>query len=139
MADGRSNEYLITMTVNGVNTGTWDKIKGGAVDSDESKYRGGGMGPQQTLGGLPAVGNVTVTRLYDRDRDIDIYDWLYGLAGFGGNATVSRQPLDADGVPRGRPKVYTGLIKAVTPMDTDSNGNTPDTYDVEISTEGNVG
>jgi len=136
MADGRNDQYLITASVAGVPLGIYDKHKGGDTDSPEKKYRGGGMGPQVSLGGQPEVSNVTITRLYDRDRDVDLVRWL--RTQIGQPMSVSRQPLDANKNPKGRPDVFTGKLKKVSPTDVDSEGNAPDTYDLELSTEGTI-
>jgi hypothetical protein len=134
----RQDQHLITVRVDNVNLGTFDKRTGGGVDSNETKYRRGGMGQEVSLGGPTMVPNVTLTRLFEGPRDLDLVRWLYTRVGHG-QVTVSDQFLDADGVPFGRPDVYTGRLKKVMKADSDSNSTGAGTYDLEVSTEGTIG
>src|SRR3954452_1764681 len=135
---GRQDQYANTLLVDGRPLGVYDKFSGGDMDSSETKYMAGGMEPEQSLGGPQKVTNVIVTRKYDLERDHDLVRWLKDRRGKA-SATVNRQPLDVDGNPYGKPLVYTGKLKSVKLGGTDSNATAADTYDVEISTEGNVG
>lgn len=135
---GLQEQHRVTVYVDGVRCGVFDKRAGGGVDSTEQKYKPGGMAPEVTLGGSQTVPNVTLTRLFDRQRDLELVRWLMTRCGRGA-ATCSDQYLDADGNPYGSPYIYTGILKSVKPGDADSNSNNADLYELEISTEGTVG
>lgn len=132
----RQDQWSNTVTIDGTPLGVWDTFDGGASDSEETKYKPGGMQPEISLGGSRSFSNLTLSRLLDRA------DWEYmrDLMTKTGKATcvVSRQPLDADGNPWGRPLTYRGVLKAVTPGGTDSNSSDALTWEIEISTEGSV-
>jgi hypothetical protein len=135
---GSQYQYANTLIVDGRPLGIFDTWSGGEADSDEVKYSPGGMGPEESQGGRATVGNVTVGRQYKRDRDHELVRWLIprrGRARF----TANRQPLDADGNAYGRPLVYTGVLKAVSPQDVDSTSSDPDMFELELSTDGTIG
>ena len=135
----RKDQYNVTVWVDGLgNLGTFDKFTGGDVDSDEQKYRPGGMAQPVSLGGAVTMGNVVVSRLYELDRDHPIVHKLLSLVGI---ATIraTKQPLDDNKVPYGRPLVYSGKIKAVTPPEHDSTSSDPALMDIEFVPTGTVG
>lgn len=134
----RQDQHLTTVAVDGTDLGVFDTFSGGNVDSEETKYRAGGLQPEVALGGSVTVENVTVGRLYQLDRDHNISHWLMSRAGKG-RVTITRQPLDVDGNVFGRPHVYTGILKAVTTPDQDSNSSDPSVLELEVSTNGTVG
>lgn len=131
------NQYDVRLTVDGRNLGTWDKKSGGAIDSEETKYRPGGMAPERSLGGVRTVANVTLERLYELARDHDTIPWLISRVGRGA-CVVTQQPLDVDGNAYGRPITYQGTLKTVTPPEPDSTANDPSMIAVEISTDGGI-
>jgi hypothetical protein len=124
--------------VDGRPCGVYDKRGGGGVDSTETKYRPGGMGFERSLGGSQMVPNITITRLFEGPRDLELVRWLYTRAGKA-KVSCSDQLLDEDGLPYGRPDVYTGRLKKIMKSDSDSNSTAAGTYDLEISTEGTIG
>ena len=133
----REDQTLITVSVGGTNLGVFDKLEGGEIDSEETKYRPGGMQEQLSLGGYRNVGNITVSRLYDVYRDHTLMPTL--IAGVGkALVSVSRQPLDIDGNPFGAPITYTGKLKALTPNDLDSESSDALIYELEVSTDSAV-
>jgi hypothetical protein len=136
----RQDQYAITLNVDGVDMGVWDKLSGGEIDSEESKYKPGGMGAHISLGGSVEVGNITVSRLYNLNRDHEGANgihWLISRVGKG-NVTVNRQPLDVDGNAFGRPLVYTGKLKTVTPPEVDSESADAALIECEITPAGTV-
>ena len=136
----RVNQHLITVTVDGEDFGVWDTWEGGNIDSEETKYRPGGMAPQKSLGGEAALENVTVTRLYELERDHDLMRRaLRKVANGQPLASASRQPLDVDKNPFGAPLIYNGVLKAVQTPNLDSNDDGEAMWGLEISTEGEVG
>lgn len=134
----REDQHQTTVTVDGVPLGVFDTIDGGEADSEETKYRPGGMAEEISLGGRGTISNVTLGRLYELARDHDTIRWLMARRGKA-RATVTRQPLDVDGNAFGRPFVYTGTVKTVTLPKGDSNSNNAAVWTMVVSTEGNVG
>lgn len=131
----REDTHAITVSIDGVSTGTWDKLSGGEVDSEETTYRPGNMSPQISLGGSSSTGNVTVSRGYDAVRD-DIHGWS-ARAG-AARVIVMAQMLDSDKNPYGRPRGYQGTLKQVTPPDLDSEGNDAALVELEITVDGGI-
>lgn len=138
----RQDQYNVTVVVtfNGEtrSLGTFDKMSGGLVDSEELKYRPGAMGAQVSLGGYKSVENITVSRLFDLSRDLPQVPWLIAAAGKG-DVTVTKQSLDVDGNAFGSPLVYSGRLKKVNPPDVDSESNDAALIELEISTASTVG
>lgn len=138
MAGTRQDQYNVTVSVNGNSYGTWDKMSGGDIDSEETKYNPGAMGASISLGGRKTVSNVTVQRLYDLQRDHALMPGLIAMVGKA-NMVVSKQPLDADGNAFGAPIVYTGKLKMVQLPEHDSESNTAAMVSLEMSSAGTVG
>jgi hypothetical protein len=133
----RLDQYDVKVSVDGTDLGTWDKLTGGEIDSEETTYKPGGMGARVSLGGSINVGNVTVSRLYDLARDHLTVHWLIGRAGKG-EAVISKQPLDPDGNVYGRPIVYSGRLKQVNPPEVDSESSDAALIELEITPVGTV-
>jgi hypothetical protein len=138
----RQDQYNVTVViVKGDETkrlGTFDKLSGGEIDSEEVKYRPGAMGPQITLGGYRNVGNLTVSRLYQFDRDHAIAGWLSDAVGKA-TVTVSKQPLDIDGNVTGKALVYSGgKLKRVQFPEHDSESSDAALVELEVSTGSTV-
>lgn len=133
----RQDQYTVSVSVNDEDYGVWDKFSGGAADSEERKYKPGGMAPELSLGGQQTVTNVTVSRLYDLERDHSTIKTLLSLAGKA-EAVIKKQPLDADGNAFGEPITYRGTLKTVTPPDTDSESNEAAMVEIEVSSAGAV-
>jgi hypothetical protein len=135
----REDQFDVTVAIDGIgNLGTFDKMTGGEIDSDEQKYRPGAMAPPVSLGGAVTMGNVTVSRLFDQDRDGPFFHQLIAMVGVG-NIRVTKQPLDMNKTPYGLPLIYTGKIKQVTPPDHDSTSSDPALFDIEFVPSGTVG
>jgi len=135
MTGSRQDQSAVTVSIDEVDYGIWDKKDGGEVDSEESKYKPGGMGKPVSLGGSQETGNVTVSRLYDLERDHPEIVTLMSKAGKG-RMVVKDQPLDPDGNPFGDPVVWRGIVKTVTPPERDSESSDPAMVEIEMSTEG---
>ncbi len=129
----REDQYNITVSVDRTSYGVFDKFNGGEIDSEETKYKGGGMAPQTALGGSPQTSNVTVSRNYQQGRDDLMVQALRSRVGRA-RAIVSKQSLDTDGFAFGRPMVYTGILKQISPPDADSESDDAATIELEIST-----
>lgn len=141
----RQDQFRVTVSYRNargewIQTGVWDKFSGGEADSEETKYKPGGMGQERSLGGSQTVSNVTVTRLYDIVERDDHTLARTLRAGRGKYLmSVSKQPLDADGNAFGRPDVYTGMLKRVKTPDHDSETSSAGTWELEISSVGSIG
>lgn len=126
----REDLYDIYVNINGSPQGKFDKMSGGGVDSEDSFYRGSG-GVRVALGGSKTIENVTVSRLAFPGRENNLLPYL--IAGAGRvSMVVTKWPTDADHNPFGRPLVYKGKLKAVTPNDVDSEGNDAALIELEM-------
>jgi hypothetical protein len=134
----RSDMWLVTVQVDGVgDLGVFDKRTGGDVDSDEQKYRPGGMAPPVSLGGAVTMNNVVLERNYVLERDHPIIHQLLSLAGIAA-ISCAAQPLDLNRVPFGRPIVETGKLKNVAWPDHDSTSSDPGLLHLEFVPTGGV-
>jgi hypothetical protein len=133
----RQDQYNVTVVIDGEDLGTFDKFTGGEIDSEETTYKPGGMGARVSLGGSVNVGNVTISRLYDIEREQPIIHRLLARVGKG-QMTVNKQPLDVDGNVYGRPLVYTGKLKQVNPPEVDSESSDAALLELEMTPAGTV-
>ncbi len=137
----RVDQWRNTVTVEGFgDLGVFDTFEGGAADSEETKYKPGGMEPEITLGGSRTFDNVTLARLYQHDRDHHLSRQLMNKAGEA-DVTIKRQPLDKEGNadPALTPHVYKGTLKAVTPPTSDSTSSDPNTFEIECTVVAGIG
>lgn len=134
-AGTRQNTWVIRLVVNGKNYGIWDAKSGGEIDSNELKYPPGGMQPPISLGGDKLVGNVVVSRIYDRVDDGSKLNELMAAAGRG-RTTLTQRAMDPDGNEFGQSITYVGTLKRVSPPDTDSKSNDEARIECEITVEG---
>lgn len=118
----REDTQLLTLVLDGRDLGVWDKKEGGEIDSEENKYKPGGMAKEISLGGTQTIGNVTFTRYYDWARDDDVLTFISPRVG-NGRGALGVQMLDVKGAPRGRLLTYGGTLKTFTPPDLDSESN----------------
>lgn len=133
----REDNFSVTVKIGSTDWGVWDKLSGGAIDSEELKYKPGAMAPAVSLGGSVNVENITVSRLFSRDVVQQKRKELYRAVG-SALVTVTKQPLDGDRNPYGSPDVYTGILKTVTPPDADSESNDAALIAIEISSNGTI-
>ncbi len=133
----RADQYDVRVSIDGVDLGTFDKFTGGEVDSEETTYKPGAMGPRVALGGSVNVGNVTVSRLFDLDRDGQLVHWLISRAGKG-DGVISKQTLDVDGNAYGRGLTYRGRLKQVNPPEHDSESSDAALIELEFTPTGAV-
>ena len=131
----RQDTFEVNLRVAGADFGVWDAREGGELDSEENKYPPGGMQPKISLGGARTTGNLTMSRLYRLQRDHDKIQFLFNNVGRG-EAIASQQPLDLNGHSYGRPIVWRGVLKRVTPPPHDSKSNDEARIEIEISPEG---
>jgi hypothetical protein len=134
-APTREDTWLVTCTVDGRDLGTFDTKSGGELDSEESKYKPGGMAKEISLGGSSTYGNLTITRYTDLILDWPLIKWLAARVGFGRGA-VGITPLAPNGERAGEPLVYGGTLKTVTPPDIDSTGTDAAMITLEFTIDG---
>lgn len=133
----RQDQYDVSVSLDGRNLGTFDKMTGGNIDSTETKYKPGAMAPQISLGGSIEVGNITVSRLYVLGRDHPLVPLLKQAVGRG-SVVVKKQPLDVNANPFGQPVVYTGILKQLTLPEADSESTSAALMEIEVSSAGMV-
>jgi hypothetical protein len=136
-APTREDTWLVTVSLDGRDLGVWDTVSGGEVDSEEAKYRPGGMSPEISLGGTTTIGNLTVGRNLDALRDWPLIKWLAGRVGRG-RGTIGVTPLDINGARNGDPLTYNGTLKTVTRPDIDSTGSDAAMVELEFTCDGAV-
>ena len=139
MARSRQDMFLVSVSVEGLgDIGVFDKFEGGEVDSDEQVYAPGGMADAVSVGGAQTMGGITLERNYILERDHPIFHSLSALAGRA-SMTATKQPLDENKVPFGRPMVYRGKLKQVAGPDHDSTSSDPAMLHLEFTPSGTVG
>lgn len=129
-----AQQSLVTVAVDGDSLGTYDTRSGGESTAEITKHRPGGMGPEKSYPALRGTGDVTVTRVYERGSVMEIAARLRARVGRA-PMSVSEQPLDADGLPWGKPTVWTGLLSSVDTGEVDSNSNEPRMLTLVCSSE----
>ena len=127
----REDGYSVTLTIDGQDLGVWDALDGGGIDSEETRYKPGGLAAEIPLGGTSSRANLTLSKLYDEGVH-DRYHWLDSRAGRG-QVVVTRQNLDTDGNAYGRPLIYKGKLKAVTPPKVDSTSSDAGLIEIEVT------
>lgn len=139
----REDTHLLTMSIDGgpgvgvKKLGVWDRKEGGEIDSDENKYKPGGMAAEISLGGTKTIGNLTFSRYYDWARDDAIMGWMIDRVGEG-RGTLGVQMLDVHGNPQGGLLTYGGTLKTFTPPDLDSTSNDPAMLSAEFTCDSAV-
>lgn len=138
----RQDTYKITVWLEDIDSGTmieldgpFDKMSGGAIDSEDNKYYPGGMGPPVSLGGRKMVDNVTVSRLYRLSRDHDRIHKQIERVGKA-DAIIQKQPLDINGHVWGTAVVYKGTLKRVALPDVDSEASAAGLMEMEFVING---
>src|ERR1700750_3455124 len=102
-APTREDTWSISCSVDGRELpGSFDTKSGGELNSEESKYKPGGMQPEISLGGSQTIGNLTIGRYMDRARDWPLVPWLIGRRG-SGRGTIGVTPLTPAGAVAGAP------------------------------------
>jgi len=128
----REDTNLVTLRVDDVDFGVWDKKTGGNADSEETKYSPGGMAKEVSLGGRQNHENITLSREFDWSRDLPSLGYLLDRRGRGA-VTIGQQFLDIDGNARGNPLTSTGTLKSVQAPDHDSSGNDAALIEIECT------
>jgi len=124
-------QYLYTVTVDGQVIGVFDTMTGGDALAPSAKHRPGGMGPEKSFAALASYSTVTVSRVYERERDHALLKQLTGKAGLV-KGSVSEQPLGSDGKAWGKPTIYAGRFLGVKRGDGDSTSSDPRMFELDI-------
>lgn len=129
----------IQVTIDGDDWGIFDSWKGGESDSNETRHRPGGMGVERSLGGMLTIGNATIERNYELERD-HAKAHNFQVQGRAGKARIvaQRQRLDLDGNPFGEPATYTGIVKTLTPPESDSMSDDAAMLSIEFTPDGAI-
>lgn len=132
--NSRQDMFKVLVTVDGLFNGAlWDKCTGGDKDSEETKYKPGGLGATVSLGGSVTPNNVVVSRLYDGAADGALIKALLNAVGKN-NMSVYKIALDVDGNPVGGVGItYVGILKNVTPPEVDSESSSAAMLQIECS------
>lgn len=112
----RQNQFIATLTIDGVDCGVWDGHTGGDLNPTTSSRRVSG-GINMQLGGGMEVSSIELTRLHRLSLRTQ-YDFLRSRSGKG-EAIVTLREKDADGRPAGAPFVHTGVLGAVPLLEYD--------------------
>ena len=102
----------------------WDKIDGGARTHSVTKVRATAGAPKQVLVGESEFENITTEAFIDPVAHDQLLQTLHSGETFAG-ATISRQFIDANGVPIGRAINHKGCAVAkfdIFPGDANSDG-----------------
>lgn len=121
MSGLREDMFRVTLTIDGESWGVWDQRSGGKVSANSQPFRPGGMGPQQSLGGVPTTDTLTLARNYQHQRDHDKVGDLLEKVGTG-HCVTKALPLDQSGNAYGKPIVWKGTLDSVEtpPHDSES-------------------
>src|SRR5262245_42049712 len=85
-----------------------------------------------SLGGRPTIGELTVTRYYDRVRDHPLFPFFNKWVG-SGRCTIGFTPMDFNGNAAGAPFKYEGTLKTFTPPVADSTGQDATTFELHFT------
>lgn len=116
--------YSVTVIIDGQTIGVFDTFNGGDAIATSTKHRPGGMGEEKDYASLPSYSDITVSRVYERERD---HELLRSLTRKAGRVpwSITEQPLDASGNAWGAPTVYSGRFLGVKRGDVDSTSGEP--------------
>jgi hypothetical protein len=115
-------------------SGPFAQKSGGEVTSDATKVRDGGALTADVIAAPPEVGDVTLTRPYDPERDQPIIDVLLTRVGQW-RTTITGQPLTADmRAARVKPRVYPdALLTGVREPESDADSGDAATYELTFA------
>ena len=127
-------QFLVSLSIDAYGpVGVFDTKQGGDIDSTPVRHRPGGMGPEVVYPALPVYGPITLGRVVDNEFRTD--SALIGvLEQYVGRsmATVTEQPLDAEGNAWGTPTTYRGMFSAIHVGNVDSQSENPRMWDVMV-------
>jgi len=131
----RKDNYRVYAVVIGADgqpkdIGLFETWSGGDGDSDDTPYREGD-GNETNLGGKPSRDPITIGRLVKPERDVPIYPWLDSRRGKA-EAIFTKQYVDDEENPIGKPISRRGKLKKVTDPEADKNSSDPSTFSLEM-------
>lgn len=128
----RQDMFIARLVVDGVDCGSWDAHTGGDREASSSTHRiSGGVTVQ--LGSSVEVSSIKLSRLH-RLPNRAIYDFLRDRVGRG-DAVVSLQEKDDQGVPAGAPFVHNGVVGTVPMLEYDENSSDACIEEISIEVE----
>lgn len=129
--------WRVSLVVDGHDCGVWDTRTGGAQSSDSNVYPPGAMAPQVALPpGPPTIDVVTLTRMYDGDRDGPLMPLLVNANTKGKDANCKQRALDGDGNAYGSSFIWTGKFTQVLVPEPDSKSKDASMLQVQITPDG---
>lgn len=128
----RQDLFLAHLVVDGRDCGYWDSHEGGDYEVSGSSTRVSG-GKRVSLGGQVEVSSIKITRLH-RQSTRDTWDFLRSRAGKG-EATVTLQEKDLNGVPFGKPIVHVGTLGTIPNLAYDENSSDKSTEEVNVDVD----
>lgn len=129
---GTEQSELLSVVVNNQPLGVFDTKTGGDALAKDIKHRPGGMGPELPYTSLPTYSTMTLSRVYQANRDHELVRSLIPLAGRVA-ASVTIQPLDAEGNAYGQARTASGWFLGVREPKIDSTSDAVQMYDIEMS------
>ena len=126
----RKNNYRVYGAVDGKDLGLFETWSGGDNDSDDTPYTDGD-GTDVSLGGKQSRDPITIGRRVKSDRDLPIYEWLVSRRGKG-EAVFTKQYVDDEENPVGKPIIRRGKFKKVTDPEADKGSSDPSTFELEL-------
>jgi hypothetical protein len=130
----RQDQERVNVTLDGIDLGVFSQFEGGAKKSDDTKDRPGGMGPEESLGGLPTRDPFTVSRRYKLERDHPLAKLLDSKVG-SGRVVAVRQMLNPDKSPAGEPITFTGTLMEYVHPNHDANSGDRKTVALQVSAD----
>jgi hypothetical protein len=137
----QEQNYSVALYVGGdsistaTSLGVWDKFEGGEIDSETKTYRPGGMADAEVIAGLPATGEVTISKGFNAEKDGVTKKWLNSQ--IGKYAAAIKTPLKADKTAiKEAQETYVGVIKSVKPSTHDSEGDNVSMIEVTLTVKG---
>jgi hypothetical protein len=126
----RQDTIRTTATIRGVPLGEFRTFSGGELTSADVKSATAAGQTERSRGGRKTVGNVTISR---EAVAADRWDLYTSQRGKPDQLVVTRQPLDDDFNPKGKPFVYVCTLVRAAPGGGDLGGDGLDDTELEGS------
>jgi hypothetical protein len=132
----RKDQSALSVTIDGEDTGIWEKKTGGGMGSDNSLIYPGGRARPVSIGGKQIPGPVTLVRTVDLDRDWPKIKLWQSKCGKQKPVIVKDQALDADDNVFGSPFTQIGTLTACNEPERDSEDSSAAQVTIEVAVEG---
>jgi hypothetical protein len=136
MRGTRKDQSALSVTIDGEDTGIWEKKTGGGMGSDNSLIYPGGRARPVSIGGKQIPGAVTLVRTVDLDRDWPKIKLWQNKCGKQKPVIVKDQALDADDNVFGSPFTQVGTLTACNEPERDSEDSGAAQVTIEVAVEG---